>query len=109
MRAGAFLSYLTAADRQYVLDQGIRQSFGPGEVLLHEGGPSDHLFVLVSGWAQFYPAAPHRDSGCQTGARGRRGLLPSNRRDFTSLMRDVKFSGEEVLSTPPGNSESRQR
>jgi hypothetical protein len=27
-------------------------------------------------------------------------------RDDTSLTRDVKFSGEVVLPTPPGNSES---
>ncbi len=49
MRACAFLSYLTAADRDHLLGQGIRRTFGPGELMLREDDPSDHVFLLVSG------------------------------------------------------------
>jgi CRP-like cAMP-binding protein len=52
MRDGAFLSYLTDADRKYVLDQGIRRSFAGNETILREGDPSDFLFVLITGWVR---------------------------------------------------------
>jgi CRP-like cAMP-binding protein len=52
MRDSAFLSYLTDADRRYVLDQGIPRSFAGNETILREGDPSDFLFVLLTGWVR---------------------------------------------------------
>lgn len=49
---GALLGYLTDADRDYLLAQGVRRRFRADDVVLMEGDPSDHVHVLVSGWVR---------------------------------------------------------
>ncbi|WP_410619618.1 Crp/Fnr family transcriptional regulator [Amycolatopsis sp. cmx-8-4] len=49
---GALLGYLTDADREYLLAQGVRRRFRANDVVLMEGDPSDHVHVLVSGWVR---------------------------------------------------------
>jgi CRP-like cAMP-binding protein len=49
---GALLAYLTDADREYLLAQGVRRRFRANDVVLMEGDPSDHVHVLVSGWVR---------------------------------------------------------
>lgn len=49
---GALLGYLTDADREYLLAQGVRRRFRADDVVLMEGDPSDHVHVLVSGWVR---------------------------------------------------------
>jgi CRP-like cAMP-binding protein len=49
---GSLLSYLTGADRDYLLKQGIQRKFRSDEVLLREGDPADFLLVIVSGWVR---------------------------------------------------------
>lgn len=51
---GALLGYLDSGDRDALLSSGVVRHFAAGAVLLHEGDPSDHLFVLMSGWVRVY-------------------------------------------------------
>lgn len=48
---GSFMAYLTV-DRFSLLDQGVRRSFGADEVIVHEGDPTDHIFIMESGWVR---------------------------------------------------------
>lgn len=49
---GSLLAYLGPADRAYLLDAGLKRSFGADEVLIREEDPSDFLHVIVSGWVR---------------------------------------------------------
>jgi len=50
--AGSLLSFLAPNDLLFLTDQGIRRWFAEREVLLRHGDPSDHVFVLLSGWVR---------------------------------------------------------
>jgi CRP/FNR family transcriptional regulator, cyclic AMP receptor protein len=55
---GSLLSYLDVGEREHLLARGISRSFGPEELLLHEGDPTTHVLVLTTGWVRVYAATP---------------------------------------------------
>lgn len=55
---GSLLSYVGAADRVHLISLGVRRRFAEGDVLLRQGDPSDHVFVLLSGWVRVYSIYP---------------------------------------------------
>lgn len=51
---GSLVTFLQPEDRDFLLTQGVRRSFARDELLLHEGDPTDHVFVLTSGWVRIF-------------------------------------------------------
>jgi CRP/FNR family cyclic AMP-dependent transcriptional regulator len=49
---GSLLSHVTADDIDHINRIGVRRSYGAGEVILRQGDPTDHVLVLLSGWAR---------------------------------------------------------
>lgn len=54
---GSFLSYLDPADREFLLGRGRIRRLPAGTALMHEGDPTDHVLVLLSGWVRAYTNA----------------------------------------------------
>lgn len=55
---GTLLSALASADRDYLLAVGVQRNFNENDVLLHQGDPTDHVLVIVSGWVRAYSINP---------------------------------------------------
>lgn len=55
--AGTFLHYLAPADREFLLDSAKVRTLPAGATLMHEGDPTDHVLVLLSGWVRVYTNA----------------------------------------------------
>jgi CRP/FNR family transcriptional regulator, cyclic AMP receptor protein len=51
---GSLLSYISAADRDLLMSAGVRRRFVENELMLHQGDPSDHVFLLMAGWVRVY-------------------------------------------------------
>jgi CRP-like cAMP-binding protein len=49
---GSLLTYVTADDIDHIDRIGVRRSYSAGEVVLRQGDPTDHVLVLLSGWAR---------------------------------------------------------
>jgi CRP/FNR family transcriptional regulator, cyclic AMP receptor protein len=49
-----FLHYLAPADRDFLLDRARIRKLPADSVLMHEGDPTDHVLVLLSGWVRVY-------------------------------------------------------
>lgn len=56
--AGSLFAYLPAAERDFLRTLGLTRSFARDELLLREGDPTDHVYVLVSGWVRVYSSTP---------------------------------------------------
>jgi CRP/FNR family transcriptional regulator, cyclic AMP receptor protein len=52
--AGSLMSYLAPADRDFLLDRAVLRRLPAGTSLMHEGDPTDHVLVLLSGWVRVY-------------------------------------------------------
>lgn len=50
----SFLSYLESADRDFLLDRGLTRKLPADTALMHEGDPTNHVLVLLSGWVRVY-------------------------------------------------------
>ncbi|GAA3053762.1 Crp/Fnr family transcriptional regulator [Actinokineospora globicatena] len=50
--AESLMAYLSEEDRAHVVGTGTPRVFGAGETLLRQGDPTDHVLVLVHGWAR---------------------------------------------------------
>ena len=59
--AGSLLDHLTPGDRAFLVDRGVRRRLPGDEAVMHEGDPTDHVLVLLSGWVRVY--ATTRDGG----------------------------------------------
>ncbi len=55
--AGTLLSYLARADRDFLLRRGVTRRLPAGTAVMHEGDPTDHVLVLLSGWVRVYTTA----------------------------------------------------
>lgn len=55
--AGSLLSYLAPADRDFLLRRATIRTMPAGTPLMHEGDPTDHVLVLLSGWVRVYTNA----------------------------------------------------
>jgi CRP/FNR family transcriptional regulator, cyclic AMP receptor protein len=51
---GSLLTYLEPDEREFLLATGTRRAFLGGEVMLREGDPTNHVFVLIAGWVRVY-------------------------------------------------------
>ncbi len=51
---GSLLTYLEPDEREFLLASGTRRAFPGGEVMLREGDPTNHVFVLIAGWVRVY-------------------------------------------------------
>jgi CRP/FNR family transcriptional regulator, cyclic AMP receptor protein len=49
---GSLLAYLEPEEHPFLLGPGVRRSFVRDELMLRQGDPSDHVFVLTSGWVR---------------------------------------------------------
>lgn len=56
--SGTFLHYLAPADRDFLLDRALIRKLPADTALMHEGDPTDHVLVLLSGWVRVYRNAP---------------------------------------------------
>lgn len=56
---GSLLTYLEPDEREFLLASGRRRAFKGGEVLLREGDPTNHVFVLIAGWVRVYSSTAH--------------------------------------------------
>jgi CRP/FNR family cyclic AMP-dependent transcriptional regulator len=54
---GSFLSYLEPPDRDFLLRRGRIRKLPASTALMHEGDPTDHVLVLLSGWVRAYTNA----------------------------------------------------
>lgn len=54
---GSLLSYLAPADRDFLLRRAVIRTMPAGTPLMHEGDPTDHVLVLLSGWVRVYTNA----------------------------------------------------
>jgi CRP/FNR family cyclic AMP-dependent transcriptional regulator len=54
---GSLVSYLAPADRDFLLGRGVIRVMPAGTPLMHEGDPTDHVLVLMSGWVRVYTNA----------------------------------------------------
>lgn len=55
---GSFLSYLAPADLEFLLSRGAKRKLTADTVLMHEGDPTNHVLVLLSGWVRVYRTTP---------------------------------------------------
>lgn len=53
-----FLSYLDADDHAFLLGRGVTRTRPADTVLMHEGDPTNHVLVLLSGWVRVYRTTP---------------------------------------------------
>jgi len=53
-----FLSYLDSADHEFLLGRGTTRALSADTVLMHEGDPTNHVLVLLSGWVRVYRTTP---------------------------------------------------
>lgn len=53
----SFLSYLEPADHEFLLGRGAMRKLPADTVLMHEGDPTNHVLVLVTGWVRVYRTA----------------------------------------------------
>ncbi|MGH3759909.1 Crp/Fnr family transcriptional regulator [Actinophytocola sp.] len=51
---GTLLDHLAPADRAFLIDRGVRRRLPAGEAVMHEGDPTDHVLILLSGWVRVY-------------------------------------------------------
>lgn len=58
---GSLLDYLAPVDREFLVGRGVRRHQSRGEPVLHEGDPTDHVLILLSGWVRVF--ATTRDGG----------------------------------------------
>lgn len=56
---GSLLSYLEPPDHDFLVDHGLVRRMQAGLVLMHEGDPTDHVLVLLSGWVRAYKTTRH--------------------------------------------------
>ncbi len=56
---GSLLSYLEPQDRDFLLARGSRRALPADTVVMHEGDPTDHVLVLLSGWVRVYTTTPN--------------------------------------------------
>ncbi|SER22978.1 cAMP-binding domain of CRP or a regulatory subunit of cAMP-dependent protein kinases [Lentzea xinjiangensis] len=49
---GSIFDHLSEVDHRIVVEAGARREFPSNEVLLRQGDPTDHVFVLLSGWVR---------------------------------------------------------
>jgi CRP/FNR family cyclic AMP-dependent transcriptional regulator len=52
--SGSLLTFLDPDELPILLTGGITRSFPGGDLLLREGDPTNHVFVLVAGWVRVY-------------------------------------------------------
>jgi CRP/FNR family transcriptional regulator, cyclic AMP receptor protein len=50
--SGSLLAFLSADDREAMVRAGSPRRFAAQEVVLRQGDPTDHVFVLLSGWVR---------------------------------------------------------
>ena len=50
--AGSLLSYLAPADHEFLLDRAKIRTLPANTSLMHEGDPTSHVLVLLSGWVR---------------------------------------------------------
>jgi CRP/FNR family cyclic AMP-dependent transcriptional regulator len=55
---GSFLAKLPEASRTSLLGLGVHREYCPGKVLLREGEPTSHVFVLVTGFVKVTATTP---------------------------------------------------
>ena len=55
---GSFLTHLAPSDRDYLVGMGARRVLPAGVVLFHEGDPTDHVLIVLSGWVRVYVTSP---------------------------------------------------
>src|SRR2546430_2419419 len=53
---GSLVTFLRPDDRDFLLGRGVRRTFRRDQLIMHEGDPTDHVFVLTSGWVRIYPS-----------------------------------------------------
>lgn len=53
-----FLSYLDPDDHAFLLSRGATRKLPADTVLMHEGDPTNHVLVLLSGWVRVYRTTP---------------------------------------------------
>lgn len=51
---GSLLTYLEPDELPVLLTGGVTRSFPSGDLLLREGDPTNHVFVLVTGWVRVF-------------------------------------------------------
>ena len=51
---GSFLHYLAPTDRDFLLGRARIRTLPADTVIMHEGDPTDHVLVLLSGWVRAY-------------------------------------------------------
>jgi CRP/FNR family cyclic AMP-dependent transcriptional regulator len=51
---GSLLTYLEPADREFLLNLGVRRAFQAGELLLRQGDPTNHVLLILSGWVRVF-------------------------------------------------------
>lgn len=54
---GSLLGYLAPPDRDFLLDRALIRALPADTTLMHEGDPTDHVLVLLSGWVRVYTNA----------------------------------------------------
>jgi CRP/FNR family transcriptional regulator, cyclic AMP receptor protein len=54
---GSLLSYLESPDVDFLISCGLVRKLPANMVLMHEGDPTDHVLVLLSGWVRAYTNA----------------------------------------------------
>lgn len=59
--AGSLLDYLTPDDRAFLVDRGLPRKLPADVAVMHEGDPTDHVLILLSGWVRVYSTT--RDGG----------------------------------------------
>jgi CRP/FNR family cyclic AMP-dependent transcriptional regulator len=52
--SGSLLTFLDPDELPILLTGGITRSFPGGDLLLREGDPTNHVFVIVAGWVRVY-------------------------------------------------------
>ncbi|MFC4859428.1 Crp/Fnr family transcriptional regulator [Actinophytocola glycyrrhizae] len=53
-----FLSYLEPQDHEFLLARGATRRLPADTVLMHEGDPTNHVLVLLTGWVRVYRTTP---------------------------------------------------
>jgi len=53
-----FLSYLEPDDHAFLLARGASRKLPADTVLMHEGDPTNHVLVLLTGWVRVYRTTP---------------------------------------------------
>jgi CRP/FNR family transcriptional regulator, cyclic AMP receptor protein len=56
--SGSLFSHLPTREQEYLLQLGTRRAFRGNQVLLRHGDPSDHVFLLVTGWVRVSQESP---------------------------------------------------